>query len=555
MIRKLTLLMAAALLLAAGCGGGLSPDSEIEGEIGSDAAEIGDEWDDAEEELLALGRPVEDDWPCMTWRLSGDGAVLVEVESDDFDPVLAVYGEDGEILALCDDWDGDLEESLIALESVPEGATLMLFGAEGDDGEFELECTVASEDDLEEFALACDLSDGVLEGYKPDDKHDDLLEDLLDDALEDQVYKEFSNARAHGFSVDEPGAVRVALQSEDFDTYLVLLEVDGDDLYYIDYDDDSGPDMNSALMADLEEGRYLAVVLSYTEGDKGDYRLEVQTLDDDLIEPDPVSADEPGVNYRYMITVESPIVHAYVEDTEVSMVTQLSSFSPVAAFEFTVDEAGIYQLDGFAEATDVVLSVWEVTGETTIFVDQNDDGLDTGTDSRLMTMLQSGEYLALVSSYSGGAPDEELGFSWQPAEQEVGSLRLGRVAEAAFDHLQTDIYYSFEVEEPGQLVITADAVTADIDPYIELWSPREMSYSDDDGGDEFNSRLEVQVAPGETGEWMLHVTTFGGREGRIRVLARHTPGGTISETPEMPEPDEPPAEGPPVTPGPGSAGI
>ena len=555
MRRKLILLMAAALLLAAGCGGGLSPDSEVEGEIGSDAAEIGDEWDDAEEELLAAGRPVEDDWPCMTWKLSGDGAVLVEVESDDFDPVLAVYGEDGEILALCDDWDGDLEESAVAVESVPEGATLMLFGADGGDGEFELSCTVASDEDLEEFALACDLSDGVLEGYKPDDKDDDLLEELLEDVLEDHVYdKDFSNASVHGFGLDADGPVRVTVESDDFDTYLVLLGVDGDDLYYIDYNDDSGTGTNSSLMSDLEAGGYLAVVLSYIEGESGDYLLEVETLDEELLEPEPVPAEEPGVNYSVEVTDQSPIAYAYTGGDDY-YVPGLSGFTPVAAFEFSVEQTGIYQLDGFSETEDVVLSLWDESTDLPVMMEYNDDGSGTGTDSRMVVMLPAGDYMALVNVYSGGLPEGELGFSWQPAEQETRSLRPGRAVEAVFTYETTDVYYTFEVDGPGELVVTADAVTDDIDPYIDLWSPGRAEYSDDDGGDGVNSRLEVQVAPEDTGEWTLHVTTYGGGEGRIRVRAEHTPGASMVDTGEMPEPEEPPADEPPAAPTPGSAGI
>ncbi|MFO7951107.1 MAG: hypothetical protein R6U36_12190 [Candidatus Fermentibacteraceae bacterium] len=554
MIRKLILLMAAALL-AAGCGGGLSPDSEVEGEIGSDAAEIGDEWDDAEEELLAAGRPVEDDWPCMTWKLSGDGAVLVEVESDDFDPVLAVYGEDGEVLALCDDWDGDLEESLVALASVPGGATLMLFAADGDDGEFELECTVASDEDLEEFALACDLADGVLEGYKSDEKDDDLLEEVLEDVLEDHVYdKDFANASVHGFGLDADGPVKVTVESDDFDTYLVLLGVDGDDLRFIDYDDDGGNNTNSALMSELEAGDYLAVVLSYTDAESGDYLLEVETLEEELLEPDPVPAEEPGVSYSVEVTGQTPIAYAYTGGGEF-YVPGLNPFSPVAAFEFTVEETGIYQLDGFSEMDDVVLSLWDAGTEAPVLMEYDDDGSGTGTDSRMVVMLPAGEYVALVSSYSGGLPDGELGFSWQPAQEEMRSLRPGRAVEAAFTYETTDVYYTFEVDGPGELVVTADAVTADIDPYIDLWSPEGAGYSNDDGGEDFNSRLEVQVGPEDTGEWTLHVTTYGGGEGRIRVRAEHTPGASRAETGEMPEPEEPPADEPPAAPTPGSARI
>lgn len=555
MRRKLVLTMAAALLLAAGCGGGLSPESEVEGEIGSDAAELGDEWKDAEEELLAMGRPVEDDWPCMTWRLSSDGPVLVEAQSDDFDPVLAVYGEDGGVLALCDDWEGDLEESLVALESVPDGATLVLFGAEGDDGEFELSCLKAGGEDLEEFALACDLSDGVLEGYKPDEKDDHLLEEVLEEALQDHVYKDFSNASVHGFSLDEGGPVRVTLESDDFDTYLVLLEVDGDELSFIDYNDDGGPDMNSALMSELEEGRYLAVALSYTDGESGDYLLEVESVDEEMLEPAPTEAGEPGVSYGRELSDRTPVAYAYTAGEDDSYVPGLSGFTPVAAFEFTVENPGIYQLDGFAETEDVVLSLWDAGMDPPTMMEYNDDGPETGTDSRMVVMLSAGEYLALVNTYSGELPGEELGFSWQPAEQEVAPLRLGRAAEAMFTASRTDAYYSFEVEQAGTLTVTADGVSEDIDPYMELRGPGGNEYTDDDGGEDFNSRLELELGPEETGEWTLHVTTFSGGEGRIRVRAEHTLQASPGDTGEMPEPGEPPAEEPPSPSSTGSAGI
>ena len=556
MKRLMLAALAALMVLAAGCGGGLSPDAEVEGEIDSDSPEIGDELEDAEEVLLAAGRPVDEDWPCAVWQLSADGAVLVEVESDDFDPVLAVYDEDGGLLALCDDWEGELEETLVAMESVPEGATLMLFAADGDDGEFELACTVADEEDVEDFLLATDLSSGSVEGYKPDEKDDELLEEVLADVLEDQIDKDFANAAVYGFSVEEDGPVKLALSSDDFDPFLVLLEVDGDDLTFIDFDDDGGDGYNSAIMSEMEEGDYLAVVLSYSQGEGGDFLLEMTALGEEIMEADPLQASEQGVNYRQEVMGDSPVAYAYVGEVE-AYVPGLEAFTPVAAFHFSVEEAGLYQLDGFADMTDVVLSAWVMAEDLPLLVDYNDDGSGTGTDSRLVVHLDQGEYLALVNSLSGGAADEDLGFSWQAAEQEIRPIRVGFPSEAVFSPQVSNLYYSFDLEEPGDLVVTADAMNEEIDPMIDLWSPSGATYSDDDGGEDFNSRLETFVGQSEVGSWTLRVTTYSGGEGRIRVRVEHAPTGeSLVDTGEMPEPEEPPAEEPePVSPAPGTAGI
>jgi hypothetical protein len=537
--KPLAIAAAAGLLLAAGCGGGLSPDTELEGEIGSDAPEIGDAWEDAEEQLLAWGRPVDDDWPCTTWKLTADGPVKVEVETDDFDPVLCVYDGSGEVAAFCDDWDGDLEEAMVVLESVPEDATLILFGAAGDDGEFELSCTAADDDDVEEFEEACDLSDGSVEGYKPDDKDDDLLDEVLSDAMADHVDRDCSNAAVFGFDVEETAPVRVTLSSDDFDPYLVLLGVDGDELFYIDYNDDA-EGYNSAVVSELEEGRYLAVALSYSDGGSGDFVLGVEVMGEELMQPDPVDASEAGVSYEVEVTDQSPIAYAYVGDVD-AYVAGLEAFTPVAAFEFTVEEAGFYRLDGFAGATDVVLSLWEPLGETQMLIDYNDDGGGlTGTNSRLVLRLQAGEYLALVNSLGGQAPDDELGFSWQSADEEVRPIMLDRPADVVFGPEMTDAYFAFELEEPGMLRVTADGLSDDIDPYIDLWAPDGSSYSDDDGGGDFNSLLEQFVSEEQTGEWTLHVTTYSGGSGRIRTEVEFTEEPATPGSATLPE--APPAE-------------
>ncbi len=73
---------------------------------------------------------------------------------------------------------------------------------------------------------------------------------------------------------------------------------------------------------------------------------------------------------------------------------------------------------------------------TYTFVEYSDDYPDLGSDSRIINPLLPGDYIALVSPYSGSCEDE-VAFSWSEDEEGINTLRVGR---------STEVYVPYETE-------------------------------------------------------------------------------------------------------------
>ena len=86
----------ALMLLSTGCGG-LKPGDEQMGELTRDSR-LSEFMTDAESVMFEAGRPVSDDWACASASLRSGGSVAVEVESEEFDPILIAIDKEGSLL-------------------------------------------------------------------------------------------------------------------------------------------------------------------------------------------------------------------------------------------------------------------------------------------------------------------------------------------------------------------------------------------------------------------------------------------------------------------------
>ncbi|MBD3369125.1 hypothetical protein GF402_02025 [Candidatus Fermentibacteria bacterium] len=517
-MRKL-ILSTAAILLMVGCGADVGPGTEMEDEITREGPVLEDEWPDCVEILVGEGRPVEDDILCAWYTLQAtDTVVVLEVESDDFDPVVAVLGENDELLGMCDDWEDELW-SRVVLDGVPSNARLFVFSPGSDRGFFDLECYHGDQDDLEEFESLTTFRDGLREGYKSDEKDDDVMEDFLEDAVEDEITAGgLDNARIVPFEVEIEQLVSIGLRSDDFDPYLVLMEVDDDEYEFVEYNDDS-EGLNSRISRELEEGRYYAVVLSYDADADGDFELQIQTYSEEDLEKDVNEAPEPGVIYEGQIRESHSLVLAYWPnvESEAPAEVSVSLTSPTAAFSFPVEEPWIYDVDAFADF-DVVLALLSASDDGNDYVGWNDDH-EGGTDSRITRLLPPGEYLALVCSYQD-SEGGEVGFSFQEADVPVGEISPGDTVSVELSEDRLRAYLSFELgEETSSCVLKAvSAEEGAMDPVVSLVTPDGTELEDDDGGEGYDSRLQFGVDEENVGTWLLSVWDYGVAEGTIDVI-------------------------------------
>ena len=90
-----------------------------------------------------------------------------------------------------------------------------------------------------------------------------------------------------------------------------------------------------------------------------------------------------------------------------------------------------------------------------------------------------------------------------------GSLREG-----------DEIWYSVRVRENGFLIVET---TGDTDTYLEAFDDqRNLIKDDDDGGEDYNARIEMLVVAGKT--YLFKLTGYGGREiGPFLITARTQP--------------------------------
>jgi len=502
--------MALAAVLASGCGGGLGPGDEIVADLGRDMT-LDDVMPDAVETFYAEGRPVEGDFRCATHALSRDGILVIDAESDDFDPVLAVVDKEGALITMCDDWDGSVDARL-ALSELPSGAVLLVFSVDGSGGEYQLTVTEGTQKDLEDFTAARSLDSGTVTAEKCDDKDDDQMNDALSDDLDDWLYlSDYSGAVIHPFTVSEDVLCSVTLESEDFDPILAIVEIDDDEYDYVASSDDVGYGLNSRVDQVLDAGRYGAVVMSYDPEEDGDYTLTLQTFSSDAIEPVFVEADSPGMLFSGTIAqgmcLAAGVWPALAEEKPYEL--QLSAASPCALFRFEVSpgQTGIYDIDAGSDNMDVILTLLAQDGETVRFLAFNDD-FGSSTASRVTWALAPGTYVALVSSYDEGATGD-VDFSFQPSQAGVTQLLDGRTSRGEITWDNPRLNYTFEIVAGRTYTVAADAITAadgtQLDPYIEAILPDGTLLTDDDGGGYPNSLIRISPTPQQYGNVLLVV--------------------------------------------------
>lgn len=514
----------AALLVTGGCGRALKPGDEIAGEITRERT-LESFSESAEEELFRMGRPVEADFRCAGFSLASGREMAISVESEDFDPALAVIDREGAVLCMNDDWDGDLAARVV-VSDLPRGSTLLVFGIDGRGGEFDLSVEEADQKDLDEFAAATSLASGFLEGDRGDDKDDDLMDDLLSDALDDYLYmNSYAGAVIHPFSIEEEQLVSLVLSSGDFDAYLALVEIDSDEYEYVSYNDDYSSETDSRIDQVLDPGLYGAVVMSYNENDDGDYTLTLTRYDPAALEPEKVEANMPGAIFTGTVEPGRGLAAGVWPDITQSKPYELpiSAATPCAFFEFVIGsgQSGIFDISSGSDVLDTFLTLvrLEQSGYVTYIASNDDDA--SSTDSKLTWVLPPGTYVAMVSSYDQTCSGE-VDFSYQPSSIRPVPLMPGRVSRGTIDYDTPRLTYTFDIVAGRSYSVSADAIASSdgstIDPFIEALLPDGTILTDDDGGGYPNSLLHIYPSAMQSGGVLLTVRgLYEGSTGTVDV--------------------------------------
>lgn len=420
------------------------------------------------------------------WRFSAAAGerVMVVLTSDDFDTFVQVGRlTDGafEELAFNDD-DGESLNSRLIFSAPARGEYLIRARplSWGEVGAYRLSLEAAPPRPEAKRLSIGDSITGTISADAP----------VNDEGYRVQLYR---------FNGREGQRIDIRLESEDFDTYLVLYRDDGEPPTRLDDNDDSDG-TNSRLIRTLEgSGPYLIEVRGFSQSVEGEYTLS-------LTEIAPERPPEP---------ITFGAVREGVIDGRDPTDAQNRNYD---AFRFSGLEGNRVQVIARSGDFDTFLRISSAEGEFQVLA-SDDDGLGEGTDSRLnFTLPADGDYVIRVSPLnedSEGLYSLELidrGPAPAPGSILVGATARGTLSEAdaaAGDGSHFDAY-RIHAKEGETLVITM--VSNAFDAFIIVGREKdgdrfEVLASDDDGLSETHARLEWRVP--DDGVYVIRAGSYG----------------------------------------------
>ncbi|MBN1436094.1 MAG: PPC domain-containing protein [Sedimentisphaerales bacterium] len=493
-------------------GSGATMDDDEDEDDGDDVVATGDE-------TRVNGELDEDD------QLHDDGSyfdaysltvrrgetIQIDLTSDDFDTYLVVLTPSENELE--NDDGGDGTNSSLTFEAEESGECLVVANSyhAGATGEYELVVTGGSDlvpttIDFDDYADDIDDNDY---GYDDEDYETGLS---CDDPLEIEGALERGDSRAddgayidyYTFNASRNDEIEIALNSDDFDTYLILETPDGETLR----DDDGGEGLNSLLQGTAEaSGEYRIGVTSYSSNATGDYELAICGVDDvEAIEPEPSNMSDAQTSET-----------GSLDENDELCFSREGCF--VDYYSFSLDRGDEVEIELNSEDFDTYLILDAPSGAQTT----NDDGGEGANSLILTTADQSGDYTIGVTSFGPGATgDYELTVYGVDEIFEVEGQRFpdpvtetGQLEEG--DRTRNDKYidyYTCSLQTGDQVAITLNS--DDFDTYLTVDSPSGQAYTNDDGGSGTNSRLEFTAD--ENGTYTIGATSYSsGAEGEYEL--------------------------------------
>jgi hypothetical protein len=242
--------------------------------------------------------------------------------------------------------------------------------------------------------------------------------------------------------------------------------------------------------SDFEESPYLAEMLAGGSGGGG----RSSSIARDAYEPD--SRDNP-LAVEIASSEDGPVINRTLHNGEDE---DFFLLSPGAAGSLTAETTG---------NIDTVMELYEAGSNSRITED--DDG-GSGSNARIRHTVQAGRtYIAKVRGYSGETgsygfrayliepvridPDE---FESDDESSSAAEILAGEPQRHTFSSGDDVDWVKFQISQPGRYIIRARGVNSNrLDTYIELYDQDfNLVDENDDGGDNLDSRLSVQLRGG-----------------------------------------------------------
>jgi hypothetical protein len=248
----------------------------------------------------------------------------------------------------------------------------------------------------------------------------------------------------------------------------------------------------TSFHSDLAESPGLAEMLAGGSGGGGG--RSSSAIARDIYEPD--SRDNP-LAVEIASSEDGPVINRTLHNGEDE---DFFLLSPTAAGSLTVETTG---------DTDTVMELYE-TGSTSRITEDDDGG--SGNNARIRHTVQAGgTYVARVRGYSGETgsygfrayliepvhidPDE---FENDDESSSAAGIAVGETQQHTFSSGDDVDWVKFQISQSGRYVIRTRGVNTNrLDTYIELYDQDfNLIDENDDGGDNLDSRLSVQLRSG-----------------------------------------------------------
>ncbi len=247
-----------------------------------------------------------------------------------------------------------------------------------------------------------------------------------------------------------------------------ILDLTGPDGKLIARDDDGGGGLNSSIVRSLEKGEYRVSVSPYGNS-WGGYRLYVSRVN---IEAQKYTTIQPGVVRESYLA--QGISHRYTFKVSKKLFAEIDLKSP----------------DG---ALDPIL---ELHGSDGRFIGRDDDGGEN-RDSKLYSVLEPGEYVAVAKGYGTSTGRYALSLSLRDMpSQEHSDIAVGIIREG---FIIPGKIHNYEFRSGKKALYSIDAVNdgGRFDPMLTLRDAQGQTIGrDDDSGSMLNARIITELTAG-----------------------------------------------------------
>ena len=323
----------------------------------------------------------------------------------------------------------------------------------------------------------------------------------------DYVYDDYRFQARNGQRLE------ATLRSDAFDAYLALY-AEGDDTPVAEDDDGLNDGTNARLR--------------YTVGTGGVYVLRARTLsgtdggayDLSLTERPPAPRGPRPTGIRLGQTLQGDLNARDPEDDDGHRYD---------AYVFRATQGQRFVITQNSDDFDSVVQVGRMTGGDFVKLAENDDGADTGLNSRLIFAAPAtGDYIIRATGFSDGQGRYSLGLAEAPPAPAAKPITLGEKVEGALsttsptdDDGHRAEFYRFRGTDGQRISIELKA--SGFDTYLTLRRASDNSVvaENDEGGDGTNSRL-THTLPADD-DYVIEARAFSGDgEGRFTLVVTET---------------------------------